>query len=69
MQTIGVFNMKKDVNKLIKLAETLVVLGFIAIIIAAFITDVVLGLIALGASLIILGTLLLKTIGLNLGRG
>lgn len=61
--------MKKDVNKLIKLAETLVVLGFIAIIIAAFITDVVLGLIALGASLIILGTLLLKTIGLNLGRG
>lgn len=61
--------MKKDVNKLIKLAETLVVLGFISIIIAAFITDVVLGLIVLGASLIILGTLLLKTIGLNLGRG
>ena len=57
----------KDINKITRVAETLILLGMLAIAIAAFTINTILGLVVLGVSLIIVGTLVLKAVGISLG--
>ena len=57
----------KDINKITRVAEILILLGLLAIVIAAFMINTVLGLVILGVSLIIVGTLVLKAVGISLG--
>ncbi len=57
----------KDINKITRVAEILILLGLLAIVIAAFMIKVILGLVILGVSLIIVGTLVLKAVGISLG--
>ena len=57
----------KDINKITTTAEILILLGMLAIVIAAFAINAVLGLVVLGVSLIVVGTLVLKVVGKNLG--
>lgn len=57
----------KDINKITKVAEILILLGLLAIVIAAFMINTILGLVILGVSLIIVGTLVLKAVGISLG--
>ena len=57
----------KDINKITRVAETLILLGLLAIVIAAFMINTILGLVVLGVSLIIVGTLVLKVVGKTLG--
>ena len=57
----------KDINKITRVAETLILLGLLAIVIAAFMINTILGLVILGVSLIIVGTLVLKAVGISLG--
>lgn len=57
----------KDINKITETAEILILLGMLAIVIAAFMINTILGLVILGVSLIIVGTLLLKAVGISLG--
>lgn len=57
----------KDINKITETAEILILLGLLAIVIAAFMVNIILGLVILGVSLIIVGTLVLKAVGISLG--
>ena len=57
----------KDINKITETAEILILLGLLAIVIAAFMINIILGLVILGVSLIIVGTLVLKAVGISLG--
>ncbi len=57
----------KDINKITRVAEILILLGLLAIVIAAFMIKTILGLVILGVSLIIVGTLVLKAVGISLG--
>ena len=57
----------KDINKITRVAEILIILGMLAIVIAAFMIKTILGLVILGVSLIIVGTLVLKAVGISLG--
>lgn len=57
----------KDINKITETAEILILLGLLAIVIAAFMINTILGLVILGVSLIIVGTLVLKAVGISLG--
>ena len=57
----------KDINKITRVAEILILLGLLAIVIAAFMIKIILGLVVLGVSLIIVGTLVLKAVGISLG--
>ena len=57
----------KDINKITRVAEILILLGLLAIVIAAFMINIILGLVILGVSLIIVGTLVLKAVGISLG--
>lgn len=57
----------KDINKITETAEILILLGMLAIVIAAFMINTILGLVILGVSLIIVGTLVLKAVGISLG--
>ena len=57
----------KDINKITETAEILILLGMLAIVIAAFVINTILGLVILGVSLIIVGTLVLKAVGISLG--
>ena len=57
----------KDINKITRVAEILILLGMLAIVIAAFMIKTILGLVILGVSLIIVGTLVLKAVGISLG--
>lgn len=57
----------KDINKITRVAEILILLGLLAIVIAAFMINTILGLVILGVSLIIVGTLVLKAVGISLG--
>lgn len=57
----------KDINKITRVAEILILLGMLAIVIAAFMINTILGLVILGVSLIIVGTLVLKAVGISLG--
>lgn len=57
----------KDINKITRAAEILILLGLLAIVIAAFMINTILGLVILGVSLIIVGTLVLKAVGISLG--
>ena len=57
----------KDINKITRVAEILILLGLLAIVIATFMINTILGLVILGVSLIIVGTLVLKAVGISLG--
>lgn len=57
----------KDVKKITETAEILILLGMLAIVIAAFMINTILGLVILGVSLITVGTLVLKAVGISLG--
>lgn len=57
----------KDISKITRVAEILILLGLLAIVIAAFMIKIILGLVVLGVSLIIVGTLVLKAVGISLG--
>ena len=57
----------KDISKITRVAEILILLGMLAIVIAAFMINTILGLVILGVSLIIVGTLVLKAVGISLG--
>ena len=57
----------KDINKVTTTAEILILVGMLAIVIAAFMINTILGLVVLGVSLIIVGTLMLKAVGKTLG--
>lgn len=57
----------KDIKKVTTTAELLILVGMLAIVIAAFMINTILGLVVLGVSLIIVGTLMLKAVGKTLG--
>lgn len=56
----------KNIN-VVTIAEIMLLLGVLSIVIAAFLVDLILGLVTLGVSLIVLGVVLLKAAALKGG--